>query len=776
MENVDIRLVIKRYLRKWYLFVLSFILCLGVAIFYLASTEKEYLVQSTLQLKDQSLGNKGAGEGKFLSGFGLLDSNSQLEDEVGILTSYSTVRQSLEGLGLEVSYFSYPDFLGSFGKVFSQESYPGSFSVTLNNAGWQLLNTPIQISFLGKEQMRVQVSSDNKPSMLYSPKTHKEVETALAIELDTIITVGQTLHTPYLMFDIEFIDPKVWESDRIYYFTISSLNSLTSTYQKKLKTETISENSNILKLSLGSAVPKKDIVFLNSLADVYIKNNVEKKNQLGQKTIQFIDFQLQGVSDSLRKNESSLQRFRANSQIINVEATSHKLSEQLFSLEEKQAQLSVQNKYYRYMADYLIKNDHVNDIVAPSSMGIDDKLLNSLLIQLSKLNEEKISKDFSSSQHNPVIQVLNRKIRSTKQALIDNIENLINSNEIGLNDASRRVAEIQKTINRLPQNERDLTDIKRRFTFNDNIYNYLLQKRAEAGIAIASNVPDKSVVDAPRQLSAGPVAPNTLTVLLMAVIMGFMIPLGFISLENFFQTKIESDEVLASWTSIPIVGQISRMKGKELKNTEDGQSYLVHAFRYLRQHVGILQLSHEVKTVGITSSKSEEGKTFCALHLANSFARAGKKTLLIEADLHMPMLSRNFKVNARPGLSDYLLGNEKKIIQSSGNTKLDIITSGSPVNNASDLLSTNQLGFLLSSLKEQYDIIIFDTPPLGIIADYLILHKHLDYTLLMVRQGHSERDEVKQLDKLVKRYELHAGIVYNGANRKINYYNGYYKS
>ncbi len=525
---------------------------------------------------------------------------------------------------------------------------------------------------------------------------------------------------------------------------------------------------------MTTSVPKKDKVFLQTLTSVYIENDLQKKNQLGRKTIEFIDFQLANVADSLQQTEGSLQSFRAKSNVINVETTSQNLSDQLFSMEERQAELSVQNEYYRYMANYLATNNDITDVVAPSSVGIQDELLNNLLIQLATLNEEKVTKDYSSNPNNPVLRVLERKIQNTKQALIDNIDNLISSNNIGMRENKRRIAGIQKTVNELPQNERNLTDIERRFAFNDNIYNYLLQQRAEAGIAIASNVPDKTVIDDPRQIGKKPVSPNTMFVLLFAMLVGLVAPAGLIFANDFFKVKLETNEQLASWTNVPVIERIAQVKQKEKQRAYIGESYLAHAFRYVRHHVEFLRDSQGIKVIGVTSAKSGEGKTFVAKHLAESFAQTGLKTLLIDADLHHPTLAHLMNARNKPGLSDILLQSQGITIQKTTVEDLDIIGSGTEQFNPSDLLAGNLFASLMDHLKQEYELIILDTPPLGTIADYLLLSKGIDYTLWVVRQEYSQKEDIQRLDKLIQRNHITAGIVYNGS-KAADVYTKYYR-
>jgi capsular exopolysaccharide synthesis family protein len=424
------------------------------------------------------------------------------------------------------------------------------------------------------------------------------------------------------------------------------------------------------------------------------------------------------------------------------------------------------------MASYIKRNKDVTDIVAPSSVGIQDASLNNLLIQLSALNERKITIDFSSNKGNPILHVIEKKIQATKAALLENINNLVASNKIALQETSRRVNEIKQIVKRLPENERNLVNINRGFNFNDNIYNYLLQKRAEAGIALASNLPDKSVIDVPRQIGKGPVGPNRMFIFLVAFIVGFITPAGIIFIKDFFQTKIENDQQIEYLTDIPLLERIAQIKEREKDNLYVGQSYLANTFRYIRRHIDILQLSRDVKAVGITSATSGEGKTFCALYLAQSFANAGRKTLLVDADLYQPNLERYFKVVTQPGLSDYLKNGNDQIIQNTDIENLDIVTSGSPTMNPSDLLNQEHLNTLLSQWRKQYDMVIFDTPPVGLIPDYFAFSNHIDYTLLVVRHQFSEKEDLKRLNKLIKENFIQAGIVYNGSE-DFKYFKGY---
>jgi capsular exopolysaccharide synthesis family protein len=769
MEHIDVKIVLRKLLRNWYWFALSVIICLGAGFYYLATTNSEYVVTSTLQLKDQGLANKGSSKEQFLKGFELLESGSELQDEIGVLTSYATIKQSLENLGHEVDYYQYPNMLGKVGEKFAKPLYPAPFKAELDTASWHLMYTPIYVSFLEGQMYRVKIETkENTPTYYYNIVSKEVIQKGYSVVLDTILSIKHTLKTPYITLAIKDFDPSIFKSDneKSYYFTINSIDDVTSYWRNSLIHEQITEKSNITKLSLTTSVPNKGIEFLKSLNNVYIQNDLKKKNLLGQKTIEFIDFQLQGVTDSLRTAEKNLQAFRASSQVIDIESASHNLVQQLNALDEKQSQLQVQTKYYQYIADYMTKNGDVSDVIAPSSVGIQDPLLNNLLVELNKLNAEKISKGYDGTSASPYIQVIDSKIQATKKTLAENVNNLIGANKIAVQENSVRISELKKKMSKLPENERNLVDIQRRFAFSDNIYNYLLQKRTEAGIAIASNVPDKTVIDAPKMQGKFPVSPNRMFVLIVSFVVGLVIPGGILMGKELFQTKIESEDQLKYYTEIPLLEHIAQLKRKETNDPYIGRSYLAHTFRYIRHHIDVQMVKHQgAIVVGITSAKSGDGKTFCSLNLAISYAHSGRRTLLIEADLHKPALAEYLKskTEVQAGLGEYLLSGKQPAIVETNYHGLDLLKAGQLQENPSDLLSHPRLSALLDTLKEQYEVIIIDTPPVGIVADYLLLSRFINCTLFVVRHEHTEKDEIKRLNKIVQQHQLVGYMIYNGA-------------
>ncbi|MGB3590023.1 MAG: GNVR domain-containing protein, partial [Tunicatimonas sp.] len=581
-EFIDIRKILNQVLSKWYYFAASLFLCLVLAYVHLKTTPKQYEVQATLQLEDQSINDNSLGRERFMGGgLGLLSGSPQLADEIGVLSSYSMVRRAIQELDFTMSYFQYPDNWLLGGRM-GQEIYRSGFRVLPTEGRPQLVGVAVHVSFPDTAHYRVEVEADE--ANLFDLAQQKTIQEKLAVDIDETLPINQPFQSDMLSFRLFLDSGYVIQEDQHYSFRINTLNGLAQAYAGKLDITPISEESSIVQLKTEGRVPEKEKDFINTLANMYIQYDLSKKNQLGLRAIEFIDSQLSTVYDSLQLVEGNLESFRASDQIINISTTSQNLNEQLQELEAQQAELKVQQQYYQYTSNYLRNNEEVTDVVAPSSVGITDPLLNNLLQELSVMSQEKVEKAYSSGENNPVLRVLDGKIRNTKAALVENMDNLINSNQIAIKENQRRINRLEAQLNKLPESERNLIAIERKFSLNDNIYNYLLEKRAEAGIAIASNLPDKSVIDEARVMGGGPVAPKPTTILVLALLAGLGIPIALIQGINFFDNKVNDKSDLEDIQNTYVAGLIPRApKGQRLASPG---LLLSEAFRFLRLQLG----------------------------------------------------------------------------------------------------------------------------------------------------------------------------------------------
>lgn len=769
-EKINIKHILRKLWNHWWYFIIAALICLPIGYLYIQIADEIFLVKASLLVKNEE--ESTADNERFLRGTELLNSPTELEDERGLLGSYTMVETTIQQLDFGVSYFEKLRFKD----IELYEELP--FTIHLDSLSGQLLNVPIYIKRISKDNYIVRAQAEDAAT--YSPLLNQVEKRVGLVNINKVSQVDKPFSHPHLKFDIQFRSDTIL-AGREFYFVINDLKSLVQSYRDRLSIAPLSRESNILELSLRGRTPTKEAVFLNTLLTVYLKNQLDKKNQLGIKTIEFIDRQIDGVYDSLKQVEGSLERFRIKNNILDINTTAQNLTVNRDKLETQKSEVEVKLQYYTYVASSLKSESGYKDIVAPSTFGLNDPLLSSLLIELSRLSQERTGLNYSTKERNPITEVIDLKIRNNKKALLENVENIIDASTMALKEIDGRLTLITNKLNRLPKNERELVNLERRFKFSDNVYNYLLQKRAEAGIAIASNRTQTTIVDAGKQVGDGPIAPNKKFIYIIALFFSMVLPTGVIIVKDFFNDNIISHEDIERSTRIPFIGTISRgTKREQFGIVANSRTAMGESFRSLRVNLQYLTFGKDIQVIGFTSSGESEGKTFCAVNLAASMAQSGRRTILVDTDLRRPTVASYFKIKNEKGLSTFLVGSATAtdIINRSGIKDFDVITSGPLPPNPLDLISHNRMGELISSLKQSYHTIILDSPPIGYVSEYVILMKYTDVNIYVVRSDYTSRFHLVKINQLYEQKKINnISILLNDVKpTKLNgYVNGYMK-
>ncbi|MEK6477303.1 polysaccharide biosynthesis tyrosine autokinase [Catalinimonas sp. 4WD22] len=771
-DNLNFKLIIQKCVQKWYYFVAGLVLALSIALVYLKTTTKLYEVKATVKLNDRKSKPQVDSETVALASLG---GSSEIDDEIGMLSSFFMVDKAISQLDFSTTYYHDKHFLGI---QHSEELY-NKLKVNFDLASLQPIGIPVHLSLIEEDRLLVKVEAEEV--YLYDILGESVSEEPLEqFEIEKEISVSDTLRSPHLSFWLDKSSLDHMEIGEDYVFILHSKNSVVKKYHEKLSIIKLTEDSNIIEVSTNGAVIEKEEDFINTLINAYIDFDLATKNQYGVKTIQFIDNQLSVVSDSLKNAESTLQDFRTSNNVVDIGMQSERLAKRLSELEVQEEKLRIQYEYYKNMAQYLGQDTDFDNVVAPASVGIDDPLLSSLIIELSKLNSEKVSIGYSSNENNPVLKVINRKIENAREALRENVDNQIKSTQLGLSEVRRNIQSVERQLNRLPQNERNLVDIQRKFILNDNIYNYLLQKKAEAGIAIASSVSDKMMIDEARVIDDSPIYPNPVKVLFIAIFAGMFFPLGLILVKDMFNENINSLEDIQRVAEVPVLETV-RLDRKNIKKTTLSKDPVVsESFKFARLHLNRLYGEGAGQIIGVTSSIEGEGKTFCTAHLGVSFALSGRRTILISGDLHRPKLNGYFNAHQAPGVSDYITDKSSfhEIVQQTNVGHLDLISAGSShFKDSSSLLESKKFQDLITKLKSSYQYIIVDTPPIGYVADYLFMEPLFDINLLITRQGLTTTPIFRTtVEMLSKRKVNNLHVIYNGVSSVADNDYGYRKN
>jgi len=461
-----------------------------------------------------------------------------------------------------------------------------------------------------------------------------------------------------------------------------------------------------------------------------------------------------------------------------------KTYENLDRLQAEKADIMMKLKYFDYIRTYFKNNAEIQEMVSPSSMGIDDPALLGLISQLSELYAEKADLEINSKKDNPYLSGIRQKIEHIKRTLIENIDNLEHKNNIRLEELERRIAEITRKVRKLPVQKRQLFTRERKFDLYNQLYTYLLKKRAETEISKAAYVPAHEVIDKARLVSDNPVRPNPKKAYMIALLLGLLLPGTGILLLDYFNDKITDHESIEKITDLPVLGYVAHNKVKtENVVLNHPRSSIAEAFRSLRTNFQFIAGGEKVITTLVTSASQGEGKSFVSLNLATSFAMYKSKTVLVSFDMRRPNLYQLLSVTQEPGLSEYLSSNceYRDIIYPTGIDYLDMIPSGTIPPNPSELIALSKTRELFEQLRKEYSYIVLDTPPVGLVTDAFLLVKYTQANLFVVRHSYTSKRMLESMIKnLYQKKIQNVNMVINDirlTNKRYEYqYGSYYHS
>jgi tyrosine-protein kinase Etk/Wzc len=557
---------------------------------------------------------------------------------------------------------------------------------------------------------------------------------------------GQWVQGDHFKFKISDIAA---ENGEEIFFHLTDTPSLANRFKNELQVSPLNKTATILTLSLELNNRRKGEDYLNRLMEVYLERELLEKNKSAANTVYFIDQQLSGITDSLSYIEDRLETYRSNNNVFNLTEEGTLIFQRLEELEKERAQINLALRYYKTLTEYL-EREQLDDLVAPSVIGIQDPLLNALVVGLAELQSERVRLTATFSNETPAVREVISKIQNTKKTLLENLNSAITNSESALVEINQRLRASETEINRLPATERNLLSIQRQFSINENIYVYLLEKRAEAEITRASNSPTNAILDVGRSGSI-PVSPKRSLNYLIGLILGLAIPIGFITLRDFFNTKIQDPKEVEKALKVPLIGMVGVSKlSNNLAIFTNPKSTMTESFRNLRANMSFLSPRQSRLVVAISSSISGEGKTFCSINLASIYAISDKKCLLVGLDLRKPRIAGDFNLVNDKGVSTYLSSDQdwKTMIKKTAYQNLDVLLSGPPPPNPAELLLQDKFVTLLDELKDHYDVIILDCPPIGLVSETLEIFKYADLNMMIVRQDYSFKQSIDYINNL----------------------------
>jgi tyrosine-protein kinase Etk/Wzc len=749
-KTVNVKDIVYKYIYHWPLFLVGVFSCLIAAFLYLRYSQPVYLINSTLLIKDDKKGSMAAG-GDLLNELDLFGSSKVVDNEIEILKSKTLMRKVVERLNLSVS-------LKAEGRIKDSDLYSKKFlnvSVVQMDSAW--FGKVLNLSF-----------PNSNSYVLEDPESGEKIKGKLNQLQKNVFGVYKI--TKGLDFSILPITKLS--------LTINDPTLIANYYLSEFNVALASKQSSVLNLSILSADPEKGQDILNTLVQVYNEAALADKNKTTQSTIQFIDERLNLITGELTDVEKDVEIFKSTRGLTDLSNDASVFLENVKVNDAKLNEINLQISVVKDIERYINSSTPLEKL--PSTLGINDPVLLGQITQLSELQLQKDQLLATTTENNPVVAPINKQIETTRSGIKSSISNIYKTLQVSKADLEGNNSQFQGSIKKVPGQERQLISIKRQQTIKESLYLYLLQKKEEAALSYASAVADSRTVD-PAYYSRAPVKPKKQLVYLMSFLLGILLPIAYLYGRALMNDKVEDSSNLEELTSAPILGEISHNDSSEpIVVLENSRRAIAEQFRSVRTNMQYLhgkRLSGEGKVTLFTSGMSGEGKTFVASNLAAALAISGKRTVLLELDLRKPKVSKYLNLENTVGISNFLIGKAQinEIIQSTQiSPNLFIIGSGPIPPNPSELLIQEDIEILFKYLRKNFDEIIVDTPPIGLVTDSQILSRLVDISIYLVRQGVTFKEQIKRLELLYRSNKFpKLNVILNGVKLGGRYGYGY---
>ncbi|GAB2581001.1 tyrosine-protein kinase [Spirosoma areae] len=714
------------------------VLAFGAANLYLRYAEPIYLVNASLLIREQP---KSAGEKILEKADAVSLSVHSVLNEVELLKSRSLMLRVVEGLNLTVQYYKQ----NKIGR--DEELYNSSpvwiYSTGLTNTAYQ---GPVFINIINKEQYELQDKEGNSKGK-YS--------------------FNNVAKSEYGTFRVLLKDSLYRKDNNLIKVTFHKPEQIAGRYQNVLKIASTMESS-VLKLFLEESVPARGKAVLNKLLEIYTQSALDDKNLEAKYTLQFIDERLKLITGELGAVEHDVESYRNSQEVTDLRRQGDMFLDAVNTTDTKLNEADLNLELLDGVESYM-KNSQSG--IAPAMSALTDPILKELIQKLSNLQGQHEKYSRTMQDDNPFLQSITKQIESTKAAIQENVNNQRQNLQLSRANLQKVNQRFESSIHTLPRKEREFITIKRQQGIKESLYLLLLQKKEEAAISYASAVTDSRIIDEATS-TAYPLKPSPINAYMVAFLMGLLVPIGIITVRMRLSGKVQTRNEIETETGLTVFGEIMRKprtKADKFVGIETDKT-ITEQFKVLRANLpytngNMVPLDNQLLLV--TSSISGEGKSFFSINMAYSLAQLEKRVIILEADLRQPKTTTYLGMPDQQvtGMSDYLAGQCEisDLIRATDHPNLYLISSGDIPHNPSELLSNQRMDVLLKELRQQFDYIILDTPPVAFVADTTILAPYADKVFYIVRHEYTPRNCMQLLTSLSasqKFKSLH--VIFNG--------------
>lgn len=756
-DEIDLKDLFKTIMKyKYIIAFFAIIFALASAIF--AYTKPSiYSSFATIELQEDS--NKWSPDDALKQAFS--GGSVNVENQIEILKSKSLADRALKDLNLKTRYFTVKNYR-------TKEYYNNSPFIVIDKIlDDTIYGTTFNLTPVDEESFRLEIKPISKFSKrgVLALTGVQPLEDYELITYDKVHKYGEDIVSQWFTLNITKLSSLENEE---YSFTFVHPSIASDVYLSELSVSQVSELSSILRVSIEDNVSLRASDLLNSLFKAYLEQEVERKSEVANLSLDFIDNQLEEINKKLKTSETDLESYKEINDVISLSDKAKTVSTQLVEYESKIQELNIEENILNNLFQYISNNQNLAGLSVGSITFADP----ALAILIKSLHEQASQKEallLDYTELHPEVKKFSQTIATLRRQIVASLKNNLKQLEQRKKSLNDLIYKYQKSIETLPKQERELTRLTRHFSVNEKVYSYLLEKRAETAILKSSTISNARILDIALNFSK-PIKPKRVLIVLVGLILGVIVGLAYAFLREFFNNTIKNTEEIEKYSSIPIYGVIPFNKNKKTL------SVFSEAFRSIRTNLQFLPQNESSRIISVTSSVSGEGKTTIVAKLGEIISQTNKKVIVLDLDLRKASVHKEFDLPNNIGMSNYLTGQNSltEVIKKTSNDFVDVITTGPLPPNPSELILNENMKNILDELKKSYDYILIDTPPVGLVTDALILMNYSDITFTIVRANYTRKEFIKNLDRLAKEHSHnHVGMILNGVEIGDKYGYGY---
>lgn len=770
-KRVDYKAIFFEYLLYWPVIVGVLVCFIVGAYIYLRYCEPVYSVSSTVLIKQADHSKSGSSAfASSIQDFGSFSVANDFENELEILQSYTLIKKVVTTLGLYIDYAENGGF--GYDPVMYQTSpiqvwmapeeadrLPSALQIQMECLPQGKVNAALHYQ-IGKENCSLEKSFDKLPAVFITPVGTLNLSwrtDSVSKRLNFPLSLSATIESPSVAAD---------------------------KYKMHLTAEPVGDFTSIVKLTCEDVSVRRGVDFLRMLVTQYNNEANEDKNQVATRTAQFIDERIRIINAELGSTESELAEYKQRAGLTDLSADAQLALQESSEYDKQRAENTNQLRLIAFLRSYIDDPKNRYEVI-PANVGLADGALVNVIAQYNELLVERKRLLRSSNENNPMLINLDASIAVTRNTVLTTVENVEKGLQITRNSLDLQAGKYQSRINRAPQQERELISITRQQEIKANLYLMLLQKREENAITLAATANNGRIIEEPRR--SGLVAPNTLNIYFVALVLGLFFPIMGIYLVRLLRFKIESRVDVERITNVSVIGDVplvDKVKTDSVVIKENENGLMEEVFRNVRTNIQYM-LQEGQKVILFTSTVQGEGKSFNAANLAVSFAFMDRRTVVVGMDIRKPKLNHIFGLSGKlPGMTQFLASPSSVDLLSlcqptAVSPNLYVLPSGAVPPNPTELVVRKSLEQAIDLLKQHFDYVILDTAPIGMVTDTRLIARVADLSVYVCRAGYTHKNDFELINELEQEKKLpNLCVLINGidmSKRKNGYYYSYGK-